>query len=104
MAAIDEIKHVVVLILENHSFDQMLGSLKAVYPDLDGVHPGNPGRNVDDRGTAFVQTPTTERQMLLDPHHEVEHVAVQLSDHNGGFVRDFVQSFPAAPDTARQYV
>lgn len=26
MAAIDEIKHVVVFILENHSFDQMLAA------------------------------------------------------------------------------
>ncbi|MGN6572392.1 MAG: alkaline phosphatase family protein [Pseudolabrys sp.] len=104
MAGIDEIKHVVVLILENHSFDQMLGCLKAVYPGLDGVDPANPRQNVDDEGTVFAQAPTTERQMLLDPHHEVEHVAVQLSNHNGGFVRDFVESFPTAPATARQYV
>ena len=30
----DPIKHVVVLMLENHSFDQMLGGLKAVIPDV----------------------------------------------------------------------
>ena len=30
----DPIKHVVVLMLENHSFDQMLGCMKEVYPEL----------------------------------------------------------------------
>jgi phospholipase C len=33
----DPIEHVVVLMLENHSFDQMLGCMKEVYPDLEGV-------------------------------------------------------------------
>ena len=73
MSAIDKIEHVVVLILENHSFDQMLGSLNAVYPDLDGVDHRN--KNTDDQGVDFFQIATTERQMLLDPHHEVPHVS-----------------------------
>ena len=33
----DPIKHVVVLMFENHSFDQMLGSAKQVYPQLEGI-------------------------------------------------------------------
>ena len=37
MSAIDKIEHVVVLILENHSFDQMLGCMNAVYPGLNGI-------------------------------------------------------------------
>ena len=72
----DPIRHVVMLILENHSFDQMLGCFKQIYPTLDGVDPNQPRRNVDDAGRTFVQAPTTERIMFLDPHHEVNHVAV----------------------------
>lgn len=33
----DPIERVVLLMLENHSFDQMLGSLAKVHPDLEGV-------------------------------------------------------------------
>ena len=35
----DGIEHVVLLIMENHSFDQMLGALQQRFPDLDGVTP-----------------------------------------------------------------
>jgi hypothetical protein len=70
----------------------MLGSLKQLYPDLDGIEPANIRQNSDENGHRFSQKPTTERQMLLDPHHEVAHVAAQLADSNGGFVRDFANS------------
>ena len=105
MAAVDEIKHVVVLILENHSFDQMLGCLNAVWRDLDGVDPAR--SNADDDGNSFFQIERRERQMMLDPHHEVEHVAMQLENGNGGFVRNFVRSHadpnPPSHDD-RQYI
>jgi len=101
---IDPIRHVVAVVLENHSFDQMLGCLKAIYPDLEGVDPGNLRTNVDDKGKPFRQSPTTERQMLLDPHHEVAHVATQLTNGNAGFVVDFSQSFPESDEQSRQYI
>jgi phospholipase C len=41
----DRFKHVVVLMMENRSFDQMLGALKSVYPKLEGVDPQTPGTN-----------------------------------------------------------
>jgi len=58
----DPIKHVVLLLLENHSFDQMLGALQAVYPTLEGVFTadGKPRVNLDDRGVAIAQQPTRE--------------------------------------------
>ena len=100
----DPIRHVVVLSLENRSFDQMLGCMKAVYPHLEGVDPQNPRVNLDDKGNRFSQVSTIERQMLVDPHHEVNHVATQLANGNSGFVLDFVQSYPDTPDEARQYI
>src|ERR1700704_6138618 len=33
---LDNLKHIVVLMMENRSFDHMLGSLKAVNPAIDG--------------------------------------------------------------------
>ena len=42
--------------------------------------------------------------MFLDPHHEVDHVKAQLQGHNGGFVRDFADSFPNSTATARQFI
>jgi phospholipase C len=86
----DPIKHVVLLMFENHSFDQMLGCLKQVYPGLDGIDPARPNVNRDAEGHEFPQLETRERQMILDPRHEVNHVAVQMQDHNGGFVKDFI--------------
>ena len=100
----DPIKHVVMLILENHSFDQMLGCFKDVYPDLEGIDPSAPHSNTDSDGTVYSQQPTTERQMMLDPHHEVPHVRVQLEDDNGGFVRDFSSSYPDSTKEARQFI
>ena len=104
----DPVKHVVLVTFENHSFDQMLGSFKELYPSLDGVDPKQPGINRDSKGREYRQEPTTERQMVLDPHHEVDHVAKQLANGNGGFVLDLEESFPnAAPaefEKQAQYV
>ncbi len=36
-AGLDNLKHIVVLMMENRSFDHMLGSLKAIDPRIDGV-------------------------------------------------------------------
>src|ERR1035438_7639048 len=66
----DPIRHVVMLVLENHSFDQMLGCLSAVHPGLEGIDPANPRTNSDVDGVPVPQSSTMERQMLLDPHHE----------------------------------
>jgi phospholipase C len=100
----DPIRHVVLLIVENHSFDQMLGCLTSVYPKLDGIDPAAPRENQDPQGEVYRQAETTMRMMFLDPHHEVEHVAVQLSDHNGGFVRDFTECYPQSTPEARQLI
>jgi phospholipase C len=34
---LDNLRHIVVLMMENRSFDHMLGSLTAVNPQIDGV-------------------------------------------------------------------
>lgn len=99
----DPIKHIVVLALENHSFDQMLGSLKQLYPELEGVVPGA-NSNTDSEGTFYPQTISEERQVPLDPHHEVQWVAEQLHDGNGGFVKNFSKMYPNSGRQDRAYV
>ncbi len=90
----DPIKHVVLLMLENHSFDQMLGALQEVYPDLDGVLPNAPPRvNLDITGKPIPQIETRAKQMHLDPKHEVENVAEQMQDANGSFVKNFQKKY-----------
>lgn len=99
----DPIRHVVQLILENRSFDQMLGSMNHVYADLDGVDESR--SNLDIEGNRFFQKPMTARQMLKwDPHHEVSRVAVQLENGNSGFVKDFSQQYPDSTHDARQFI
>ena len=47
----DELKHVIVLMMENRSFEHMLGGLKATHPLIDGIasnftNPDNGGREI----------------------------------------------------------
>lgn len=74
----DPIKHVVVLMLENNSFDRMLGDLQAIYPNLDGVPQNVPPRTNKDANQVYQQAPTTARVVSPDPSHENDHVLKQL--------------------------
>ena len=100
----DPIQHVVVLALENHSFDQMLGGLKALFPTLEGVSADAPNANTDGDGTVYAQKETRERQMPFDPHHEVQHVKEQLAGGNGGFVKNFSTMYAASETEDRQFI
>jgi len=101
------IEHIVVLMMENRSFDQMLGYLeRAGYPGLEDVN-GLDGTesNLDPEGnrhqvfewgldeTVFhpAEDPSGK---VLDPDHSKGGVKKQLEHENGGFVLDFVQSRP----------
>jgi len=89
---------VVLLLLENHSFDQMLGCLEGV----DGVSATNV--NYDADGTPYFQAVTTERQTRYDPKHELRFVAEQLSGNNGGFVKNFSTQYPDSTKEERQEI
>jgi phospholipase C len=94
-AKTDGINHVVLLLLENHSFDQMLGALQQVIPEVDGVTPALAATrsNLTTEGVAIYQHETTERQMAFDPHHEHVNAMAQIKDHNSGFVSDFQNAY-----------
>jgi phospholipase C len=67
---LDALKHIVVLMMENRSFDHMLGSLKAVNQQIDGVDGTQ--YNLDTQGNKVFVQPLAEFQSQLDPdpdHH-----------------------------------
>src|SRR5580704_15788187 len=100
----DPIKHVIVLMFENHSFDQMLGCFisQPGFEGLDGVDADNPSINRDSQGNEYAQTPSTDAVVKPDPKHELEHVCVQLAGGNSGFVLDYEQSYGATPQQRQQ--
>jgi len=79
LAGTDPIEHVVVLMLENRSFDQMLGAFQRLYPDLDGIDSDTDARsNFDPNGQAYFQIPNAARVVELDPHHDLASVLRQI--------------------------
>ncbi len=94
------IKHIVVLMMENRSFDQMLGYLQqAGVPDVRGLdgtesNPDTAGKEhavfewgAQDTSFHPLQDPTGK---ILDPCHSKECVAQQLADGNRGFITNFI--------------
>src|SRR3954471_8542272 len=101
----DPIRHVVVLMLENRSFDQMLGALQELYPDLDGVRHGGPPRsNRDVDGQPVQQAPLAVTRMTVDPKHELPNALRQLEDDNGHFVEDFAKAYPHSNKSEREQI
>jgi phospholipase C len=102
----DPIKHIVLLLMENHSFDQMLGCLQGIYPELDGVDidANDPRFNVDASGNKVFQLPTDEQQIPLDPKHENRFVLDQIANGNSGFITDFENNVPGNAASDRQSV
>src|SRR5437763_7134874 len=67
---LDQLKHIVVLMMENRSFDHMLGSLKADDPRINGL-TGNES-NLDTKNEPAKVQPLADFQGQLDPdpnHH-----------------------------------
>ncbi|PMZ42853.1 hypothetical protein, partial [Pseudomonas sp. FW306-02-H05-AA] len=59
----DKIKHVILLALENRSFDQMLGGMREVLPDLDGVDiNARPRPNLAKDGRVYEQIKIYDKQ------------------------------------------
>jgi phospholipase C len=100
----DPIRHVILLIMEDRSFDHMLGGLAGVIPGLDGVDPASPHVNRDAAGQPYLQAPSEITQTTSDPHHEHANVVVQLQNGNSGFVLDFAQAYPASTVQDRQQI
>jgi phospholipase C len=100
----DPIQHVVVLMLENHSFDQMLGGLKAENPEIEGIDSGALQSNLDKDGRPYIQAQTNAASISPDPMHEVLNVRTQLENGNSGFVLDYSSQYPDTTTAQRQEI
>ncbi len=92
------IKHIFVLMLENRSFDHMLGfsglqgidaatGLPTKAEDLIGITVSNSANNV-----AYSPHPTADLWLYgvdKDPGHEFDEIAEQLANNNGGFAANY---------------
>jgi phospholipase C len=78
---LNQLKHIVVLMMENRSFDHMLGSLTAVDPRIDGVN--NQISNPDTTGASIKPQPTADFQGQLDPDPDHHFPAVDLQIFGG---------------------
>jgi phospholipase C len=80
-AGLQNLKHIVVLMMENRSFDHMLGSLKAVDPRIDGITDDMD--NPDNAGAAVKPQLLAEFQGQLDPDPNHHFPAVDVQIFNG---------------------
>jgi len=89
-----EIAHVVVLMLENRSYDHLLGYVPHPDPSADGLLGGtftNPGWG---RGPAVAASPDAKQVLPVGPDHSHDAVMQQLAlrrgtPRNRGFVRSY---------------
>jgi phospholipase C len=101
-AILGNIKHFVVLMLENRSFDHLLGALKAHNPVIDGAldnefsnhtDPASPTSSVVKNG------PTSAFAMPFDPGHEFIDVQIQLYGRAASAARQPAPRSDPAPMT-----
>lgn len=85
---LDRLKHIVVLMLENRSFDHMLGSLKAVDARIDGIT--DQMSNPDDKGASVKPQLLAAFQGQLDPDPDHHFPAVDLQIFGGSTNTDRV--------------
>jgi phospholipase C len=97
---LDALKHIVVLMMSGRSFDHMLGSLKAVNPQIDGVDGTQ--ANPDIQGSPVLVQPLAQFQGQLDPGPDSAFAAVDQQIFAGdqsnprvasmqGFVQNYFQ-------------
>jgi phospholipase C len=75
---LDNLKHIVVLMMENRSFDHMLGGLKENYPKINGLNGDE--SNPDSAGTIVKVQPnaTYQGQLSHDPDHHFPGADLQI--------------------------
>src|SRR5437016_9130640 len=73
------IKHIVVLMMENRSFDHMLGFMKAENPEIRGLAPGDYS-NQDNHGNpvSVADGARYQGQLVMDPGHDFTDVYQQM--------------------------
>jgi phospholipase C len=90
VAGLDQIEHIVVLMMENRSFDHMLGYLRNDgMPDVNGLVGDESNRDAANAEHRVFPYPPEPFPDSYDPCHAPECVAQQLDSGNAGFSRNF---------------
>lgn len=77
----DRIRHIIVVMMENRSFDHLLGYLQhddPSYPNLDRVRAGCPEDPDDPRSRWIPTSPDASRVLGVNPDHSAAAVMLQL--------------------------
>src|SRR5206468_3526753 len=107
--ALDRVEHIVVVMLENRSFDHMLGylSLSGRRPEIDGLKAGmanvyrdHGGRFPHYDGLSFGvhELADTRLSKAQDPPHGGAAADKQLANRNGGFVQAYMDERGGPPE------
>jgi phospholipase C len=92
IAALDEIEHVVVLMLENRSFDHILGYLALEGSlDVDGLQSGM-ANEYEGRSYPVFPLRKTAFTKAQDPCHSGQCVDAQVANDNGGFASNYIET------------
>ena len=94
-----KIDNIVVLMMENRSFDHILGYLKLEgnRDDIEGLTSGL--SNSDGQKSYFIHhLDHTALKSSQDPCHTGQCVADQLRNNNGGFVANYTKTHPKDPE------
>lgn len=105
---IDQIDTVVVLMMENRSFDQVLGYLSMPphnRTDIEGFRPSESYANTY-QGKQYGIFPMNNTPIAVDPHHDRKNIEVQFGKPVApyqpypmdGFVQGYVESPPIPPN------
>jgi phospholipase C len=90
----DRIEHIVVLMMENRSFDQMLGHLSLDgRKDVDGLRPEMANTHAGTNHKVFASKATALTKAQDPPHGSVA-IDDSLKGDNGGFVRAYATAHP----------
>jgi len=103
----DPIKHVVVLMMENRSFDHLLGGMSEINPAVDGVRSNKPYTNKAPDGTVYQQQPVAGWVVNRDLDHEHDGTMEEMgsaADPMSGFVASYLKRYPDAAAADLQQV
>ena len=105
---LEKIDHIVVLLMENRSFDHVLGHLSlGARGDVDGLTPAL----INSFAEGVRPAPLSETRLPFDPEHSFDQVALQLGgdlashEQMHGFVLSFLSKYPFmafAPDSPQR--
>ena len=99
-SALAKVEHIVVLMLENRSFDHMLGylSLEGGRDDIDGLQAGM-ANDYGGRSYPIHHLDRTAFEPVEDPDHSGEATSVQIA---GGAMNGFVHAVDRSGSNGRQ--